>query len=85
MIELVGPEVGDEREAAEWLCDGLLRQWPDLAESADDRVRIHAAAKLFGKRVQDLDVLLLAHFEEPRPFHPLVPFRPRDAEPAVPR
>ena len=31
MIELIGPEHGDERRAAEWLRDGLLQLWPDVA------------------------------------------------------
>ena len=79
MIELIGPEHGDERRAAEWLRDGLLQLWPDLADSKADRVRIHAAAKLFGYRVQDLDVLLLAHFGERRSFQPTTAFRPREA------
>jgi hypothetical protein len=51
MIELIGPEHGDERRAAEWLRDGLLQLWPDVAQSKADRIRIHAAAKLFGYRV----------------------------------
>ena len=78
MIELIGPEHGDERRAAEWLREGLLQLWPDIAESKADRVRIHAAAKLFGYRVQDLDVLLLAHFGERRSFQPTTAFRPRE-------
>ena len=85
MIDLVGPDTGPERAAAEWLRDGLLSQWPDLARSRGDQIRIHAAAKLFGYRVQDLDVLLLAQFAERREFRPITVFRPSAGEPVRPR
>ncbi len=85
MIELLGPEDGDERRAAEWLQESILQLWPDLANHSLDKVRIHAAAKLFGYPVQDLDLLLLAAFGEPRTFRPATLFHPRDEEPILPR
>lgn len=59
MIEIIGPRDREEHRYALKLADDMVALWPDLEES-DERVRIAASAKVFGGRVQDIDIIILA-------------------------
>lgn len=85
MLELIGEEGSVEWRAANALKHRIQKLWPDLTDHQDDEIRLHVAVKMFGRKAQDLDLVLLAHFSEPRAFEPRTEFRPRDAEPVRPR
>lgn len=85
MIEVLGVTEGKEFEAAEHLKRLILALWPDLAQSADDHVKIFVGLKLYGYRIEDIDLLVLGHFDKPRPFAVEYKFHPREGEPFVPR
>jgi GTPase SAR1 family protein len=59
MIEIIGPRDREEHRYALKLADDMVALWPDLEES-EDQVRIAASAKVFGGRVQDIDIIILA-------------------------
>ena len=69
MIEIIGPEDREERRYAERLAARFREAWPDIEES-DDLIKIAACAKVFGGRVQDIDLVVLARLNGRR-------FRPR--------
>lgn len=73
MIEVIGPRDREERRYAEGIAADMLALWPDLADS-EDRVQIAASAKVFGGRVQDIDVIVLAQLGGRR-FKPRRPVR----------
>lgn len=73
MIEVIGPRDREEHRFALKLVSDMLALWPDL-EDSDDRVQVAASAKVFGGRVQDIDVVVLAQlggrrFRPRRPIH----------------
>ena len=57
----------------------------DLAQSADDHVKIFVGLKLYGYRIEDIDLVVIGHFAKPRPFDVEYKFCPRDGEPFIPR
>ncbi|MCA1197853.1 hypothetical protein K9B35_07730 [Sphingomonas sp. R647] len=69
MIEIIGPEDRDETRYAERLAALLRQAWPDIEESSDV-IKIASCAKVFGGRVQDIDLVILARLNGRR-------FRPR--------
>lgn len=69
MIEIIGPDDREERRYAERLADRFREAWPDIDDSAD-LIKIAACAKVFGGRVQDIDLVVLARLNGRR-------FRPR--------
>ena len=85
MIEIVGLSEGQEYEAAVHIRRLLLRLWPDLAQSQKDTVRIFVGLKLYGYKVEDLDLVVIGRFSDFRSFDVEYAFRPRDGEPFVPR
>lgn len=68
MIEVLGSREGTEREVAERLAASARRLWPDLADDRHDRLLFHVGVHLPGTDVQELDLVVLAHFRTPRSF-----------------
>lgn len=64
MIEVLGSDFGSERLAAEDLKQLFSRHWPDVVGSRLLSIDIFAGAKLYGRRVQDIDILVLIDFED---------------------
>ncbi len=65
----------DTREyaAASKLSDLIAAQWPDTVTDHTHDVRILANVNIFGQKIQNLDILLLASFGEGVPFTPTRP------------
>lgn len=85
MIEILGVKDGQEHEAALHLRRILLNCWPDLAQNKLDIVKIFVGLKLYGYKVEDLDLVVIGSFATPRSFDVEFPFYPRDDDPFVPR
>lgn len=85
MIEILGVPEGQEHEAAVHVRRLLLKVWPDLAQSIDDTVKIFVGFKMYGYKVEDLDLIVVGQFASPRSFDVEWKFYPRDADPFVPR
>jgi hypothetical protein len=85
MIEILGVNEGKEFEAATHLKKQILAVWPDLAQSTDDHVKIFVGLKLYGYRIEDIDLVVIGHFAKPRSFAVEYKFYPRDGDPFVPR
>jgi len=85
MIEIVGVSEGKEFEAATHLRKKLLAVWPDLAQSRSDHVKVFVGLKLYGHRIEDIDLVVIGHFSEPRAFDVEYKFYPREGEPFIPR
>jgi hypothetical protein len=64
VIEVLGSDSGSERFAAEDLKQLFSRLWPDVVTSRLLSIDIFAGAKLYGQRVQDIDILVLMDFED---------------------
>jgi hypothetical protein len=75
MIEVIGPEDSSERRAAEQIKSAFIELWPDLVDSAEDRIRIAANAKIYGYDIQDIDIVVVANFAGSRVLDPLRPLR----------
>lgn len=78
MIQVIGPEEREEYRYARKLADDMIALWPDLEES-EDQVQVAASAKVFGGRIQDIDVIILARLRN-RSFRPRRPVRIEDGE-----
>lgn len=85
MIEITGVSEGKEFEAASHLRKQIIAVWPDLAQSRDDHVKIFVGLKLYGHKIEDIDLVVIGHFIEPRPFDIEYKFYPREGEPFIPR
>jgi hypothetical protein len=85
MIEILGVNEGKEFEAATHLRKRILDAWPDLAQSHDDHVKLFVGLKLYGYRIEDIDIVVIGHFATPRSFAVEYKFYPRDGDPFVPR
>ena len=85
MIDIFGVKEGKEFEAAAHLREQILAVWPDLAQSADDHLKIFVGLKLYGYRIEDIDLVVIGHFAKPRSFDVEYKFYPRDGEPFIPR
>jgi hypothetical protein len=85
MIEILGVNEGKEFEAAVHLRKQMLAVWPDIAQSGKDHVKIFVGLKLYGYRIEDVDVVVIGHFASPRPFDVEFKFHPRDGDPFIPR
>ena len=85
MIEILGVSEGREFEAATHLCKQILAVWPDISQSRDDHIKIFVGLKLYGHRIEDIDLVVIGHFAEPRPFAVEYKFYPRDGDPFIPR
>jgi hypothetical protein len=60
MIQLIGPEDAPEYQSACQLRDLIAAAWPDVADetNTDDQVHIVAAAKCYGQKVVDIDLVV---------------------------
>lgn len=85
LIDIIGLNEGQEYEAALHIRRLLLLLWPDLAQSPTDIVRIFVGLKIYGYKVEDLDLVVIGRFSDFRPFDVEYTFHPRDGEPFVPR
>lgn len=85
MIEILGVHEGKEFEAAAHLRKQILAVWPDLAQSADDHLKIFVGLKLYGYRIEDIDLVIIGHFGQPRAFDVEFKFYPKVGEPFIPR
>ena len=85
MIEIVGVGEGKEFEAATHLRKRILALWPDLSQHRDDHIKIFVGLKLYGHQIEDIDLLVIGHFSEPRPFDVEYKFYPREGDPFIPR
>lgn len=85
MIELVGANEGQEYEAALHIRKQILAVWPDLSQHQDDHVKIFVSLKLYGQQHEDIDVLVIGQFSEPRSFDVENRFYPKNGDPFVPR
>lgn len=85
MIEIVGANEGPEYEAALHMRKQLLKLWPDLSQHQNDHIKIFVSLKLYGQRIEDIDVFIVGHFSEPRVFDIEHKFYSRDGEPFVPK
>jgi hypothetical protein len=85
VIEILGVLEGQEHEAAVHVRRLLLKLWPDLAQSREDIVKIFVGFKMYGYKVEDLDLIVVGQLAAPRSFDVEWKFYPRDADPFVPR
>lgn len=85
MIELLGVKEGKEFEAAQHLRRQILAAWPDIGQSVRDHIKIFVGLKLYGYRLEDIDLLVIGHLSIPRQFDVEFKFFPRDGEPFIPR
>lgn len=85
MIKIIGVQEGQEYEAAVHLRRLMLKLWPDLAQSRHDVVKIFVGFKMYGYKVEDLDLVVIGSFAAARSFDVEFQFYPRDSEPFVPK
>jgi len=85
VIQIVGVQEGPEYEAAVHLRRLILNLWPDLAQSRHDIVKIFVGFKMYGYKVEDLDLVVIGSFATARRFDVEFQFFPRDGDPFVPR
>jgi GTPase SAR1 family protein len=85
MIEILGVKEGKEFEAAAHLRKHILAVWPDMAQSADEHVKIFVGLKLYGYRIEDIDLVVIGHLARPRPFDVEFKFHPREGDAFIPR
>lgn len=85
MIEILGVLDGKEYEAARHIRSKMLAVWPDLSQSRTDHVKIFVGLKLYGYRVEDIDIVIIGHFARPRSFAVEYQFYPKDGDPFIPK
>ena len=85
MILIVGVQEGSEYEAAVHLRRLILNLWPDLAQSRTDIVKIFVGFKMYGYKIEDLDLVVVGSFATARTFDVEFQFYPREGDPFVPR
>ncbi len=85
MIDIFGVKEGPEYEAALHVRNLLMQLWPDLAQHKDDQIKIVVGLKIYGYKTQDLDLIVIGSFREPRAFAVEYEFYPVDDSKFVPR
>ncbi|SKA24817.1 DNA/RNA helicase domain-containing protein [Consotaella salsifontis] len=85
MIDIVGVTEGKEYEAAVHLRKQILAVWPDLGQSGDDHIKIFVGLKLYGRKIEDIDLVVIGHLAVPRSFDTEFKFYPREGDPFIPR
>jgi len=85
MIEIIGVNEGKEFEAAVHLRKQILAVWPDIGQSRHDKIKIFVGLKLYGRRIEDIDLVVIGHLDTPRPFDAEFKFYSRDGDLYVPR
>lgn len=76
---------GKEYEAALHLRKTILAVWPDLAQNTEDHIKIFVGLKLYGYRIEDIDLVVIGHFINPRSFDVEFKFYPREGDAIIPR
>lgn len=74
MIKIYGEHGSSEYEAAQQLYDLFLNEHPHLADSVKDIITIIADAKCHGQKVSDIDLVLMASFDPPLTYRPVLTF-----------
>lgn len=74
MIRVFGASNSSEYKAALQLQELFLAEHPSIRGSNKHRVAIIAGAKCHGQTVRDLDVVLLANFDPPLTYQPVLSF-----------
>ena len=85
VIDIMGVGEGDEYAAAKRLERRMLDLWPDLGRSRTDLVKIFVGFKMHGQKIEDLDLVVIGSFNDPRAFDPEWKFYPRDGDPFTPK
>jgi hypothetical protein len=85
LIEILGIQEGREFEAAVLLRKRMLDLWPDLAYTKNDVIKIYVALKLYGHKIEDIDLLVIGAFREPRRFNVEFDFHPINSSATFPR
>ena len=85
MIEILGNDRGSEYETAKKLKQLFLNKWFDLNNSQTDFIKIYVGLKLYGSDLEDIDIVIIGYFEEPREIDVEMNFYPRDHAPTLPR
>lgn len=85
MIEIIGVQEGQEHAAALHLRRLMLNLWPDLSQSREDVVKIFVGFKMYGYKVEDIDLIVIGRFAKAKAFDVEWRFYPRDEEPFVPK
>lgn len=85
MIEIFGVTEGEEYAAAVHLREQMVWLWPDLAQDEGDQVKIFVGHKMYGHKIEDLDLVVLANFKEPRKFAVECEFYPRNGARFIPK
>jgi hypothetical protein len=68
MIDILGTQETEEYQAAKLLRSLVAEAWPDVDQSAGDRVYIIPAAKCYGQQVQDIDLVVICKLRKPKPL-----------------
>ena len=87
MIRVIGSAEGREAEAGRGIREIILASWPWLEANTRASLTIVAGVKCHGQKRRDLDLVLLASFQEPVRFTPFLDiswgrgavFRPKEA------
>jgi hypothetical protein len=71
MIDVIGPEDSPEFAAAQELRNAIVDAWPVVcdASNTDDMIYIVAAAKCYGQRVTDIDLVVYLDLKNPQPVN----------------
>lgn len=85
MIDILGVNEGKEYEAALHLKKQIIAVWPDLSQSQQEHVKIFVGLKLYGHKLEDIDLIVVGHFSRPRAFDSEFKFYPREGDPFIPR
>ncbi|MBA4226227.1 MAG: RNA helicase [Hyphomonas sp.] len=85
MIEIIGVNEGKEFEAAVQLRKRIIEAWPHIAQSRDDLIKIFVGLKLYGYRIEDIDLLVVGQLATPTQFDTECKFTDRAGETYVPR
>lgn len=85
MIDIIGVTEGSEYEAALHFKSQLVKLWPDLINHKKDHVKIIVGLKIFGYKTQDVDLIVLGTFSDPRQFSVEFEFQAADGLKYIPR
>lgn len=80
MIQVFGAEGTREHNAAITIRDLIVKAWPSVADNPAHEVWIIAGAKCHGQQKRDIDVLLLASFDDGLEYRSFLPFQGADGQ-----
>lgn len=71
MIDIIGPEESPEYAAAQALRNAIVDAWPDAcdANNTDDMIYLVAAAKCYGQKVADIDLVVYVDLKNRQPVN----------------